>query len=180
MIQKYNIYKVVEVFLNDAIRGYRLREISRLIKLGLPSVVNYVKYLEKNNLVIQKNIHGSKLYFAERENRKFKLYKKFHTINLLFDTGIVDYLEKELDYPTITLYGSHALGEDIKESDIDLILITPIKKELKLDKFEKMLNKKIHFFIYNRKEFEKLKKQNKELLNNILNGVIISGYLKVF
>ena len=73
----------------------------------------------------------------------------------------------------IILFGSASRGEDLKESDLDIFLEC---KETKLnaEKYEKELNRKINLFFG---EFNKL---SSELKNNILNGTVLKGYLKVF
>lgn len=68
----------------------------------------------------------------------------------------------------------HQGGEDLKESDIDLFLLCKEKK-LDLSKYEKQLKRKVNLFF--KDNFGDL---SKELKNNILNGVILKGYLKVF
>jgi predicted nucleotidyltransferase len=72
------------------------------------------------------------------------------------------------------LFGSTALGEDVRESDIDLCVISGDKK-LELAKFEGLLSRKINIIF--RKDFGKI---SKELKNNIINGIILKGHLKVF
>jgi hypothetical protein len=49
------------------------------------------------------------------------------------------------------------------------------EEKIDLDKFEKILNRKINLFFS--EDFSRL---SKELRNNIINGVILKGYLKVF
>jgi len=74
----------------------------------------------------------------------------------------------------IVLFGSASKGEDIKDSDIDLFLQCKEKK-LDMKKYEKELKRKVNIFFSD--NFNKL---SKELKNNIINGVILYGYLKVF
>ena len=69
MIQNYNNYRILKIFLDDPLNGFSLREISRTLKLGLPSVSNYIKQLEKEQLIIKKDIYGKKLWFGKRESK---------------------------------------------------------------------------------------------------------------
>jgi predicted nucleotidyltransferase len=75
---------------------------------------------------------------------------------------------------SIILFGSASKGEDLKESDIDLFVLSN-KEKLDLEKFEKKINRKINIMFSS--NFSSL---SKELKNNIINGVILGGYLKVF
>ena len=59
-------------------------------------------------------------------------------------------------------------------SDIDLAIFAN-KKEFNIIKFEKVLNRKIQVFQFN--SLNEVK--NKELLNNIINGCLLTGRLKL-
>ncbi|MFH1511369.1 MAG: nucleotidyltransferase domain-containing protein [Candidatus Woesearchaeota archaeon] len=74
----------------------------------------------------------------------------------------------------IILFGSCAKGEDTETSDLDLYIQS---SEIKLDlgKFEKELHRRIQLFFS-----ERIEKIPKELRNNILNGIKLDGYIKVF
>jgi predicted nucleotidyltransferase len=82
----------------------------------------------------------------------------------------------EFSNPTIVLFGSYARGEDIENSDIDVYIQTPSKKEITEEKFEKVLKRKIQIFHY--KSLREI--SNPHLRNNIINGVILNGFLEVF
>lgn len=78
------------------------------------------------------------------------------------------------------LFGSYQKGEDGLHSDIDIAVITPLKKHPNLSEYEKKLKHPIQLLIFDRKEIERMKQKNKELLNNMINGFVISGYWEVF
>ena len=71
------------------------------------------------------------------------------------------------------MYGSYLSGEDVEKSDIDLLIISKSKKTLKIEKFEKKLNRKIHIITE-----PKLNKLPEELKSEIINGLVLYGYLK--
>ena len=97
-------------------------------------------------------------------------------IKQIYDSGLRDYLINEYSNPVIILFGSFSKGEDIENSDIDLYLGMLSKKEIKLEKFEKILKRKIQIFRYsNLKQIN-----NIHLANNIINGIIFNGFLEVF
>ena len=90
------------------------------------------------------------------------------------DSGLLDYLIK-LFYPqSIVLYGSYLKGEDIETSDIDLFILTKAEKNVDLEKFEKLLKRKIHLLI-----LSDMKKLTRELKSEVINGFILHGYLKI-
>lgn len=174
MLQNYNKYKVLKVFLDSPTEHHRLREISRECGLAPLSVKNYLSELEKEKLVRKTVKHGIPLYLAERDDETFKLYKRISLILELHESGLVNYLWDKLSPDAIILYGSHSKGESTEDSDIDLALLGT-GKTIDLTKFENLLKKRIHIITY-----QNLKDISVELRNNILNGLILKGYVKVF
>ena len=83
-------------------------------------------------------------------------------------------MNKNLTNPTIILFGSLSKAETKDDSDIDLCIIGH-KKELNLKNFENNLKRKIQLFFFI--SIEDIK--NKELANNIINGYMMKGRLKL-
>ncbi len=174
MLEKYNRYRVLKVFLDSPTQEFGLREISRLIRLAPPSVLNYLKEFEKDNLVRKFVSKGRPAYKAERENENFIFYKKLSMLYELHTSGLIEYLWHKLAPKTLILYGSYAKGEAIEQSDIDIFVVGK-KKEIELEKFEKIFGKEIQLMF--EENFEKV---SKEFKNNLMNGIVLRGYLKLF
>jgi len=179
MLQKDNRHKVLKLFFEDPSPkgiGFQLREMSRKVRIAPTSVKRYLNELEKERLIIKKKhrIYEYPVYYANRENDYFKFLKKLDIIQSIKENGLLDYLKEKCLPDAIILFGSTSKGEDIKDSDIDLFLLCKEKK-LDLKKHEKKLKRKINIFFED--NFGKL---SKELKNNVINGVILDGYLRVF
>ena len=178
MWKNYNKYKVLKVFFDDPTPriGFQLREISRKIKLAPKSVSIYLKELTKEGLIIKEKTRNLNypLYYANRENDFFRLYKKLDTIYSIKEIGLLDYLYENLIPGVIILFGSASKGEDTRESDIDLFIHSKETK-INLKFYEKKLNREINMFFS-----ENFNNLSEELKNNIINGIILKGYLKVF
>ena len=94
---------------------------------------------------------------------------------------LIEYLERELHYPEyIAIFGSCAKGENDKQSDLDIFILGRVKKDLNLGKFEKILGIKVQLFMKTKQEFQKLQKENKNLANSFINGIVLKGYLEAF
>ena len=154
----------------------RVRQIEREVKLPLPSVIRYCKELEKEEILKKETISGVSTYSADRTSKKFLMAKRLFNIKSIFESGLLDYMIGEYFNPVIVLFGSYSKGEDIENSDIDLYIETPKKQEFNLQKFEKILSRKIQVFNY-----KKIKDvPNRHLSNNIINGVTINNFLEAF
>ena len=143
---------------------------------GPTSVKRYLNELEKEGLVIKAKhrIYGYPVYYANRDNENFRFLKRLNTIISVQESGLLEYLSESCMPDAIILFGSSASGEDLKDSDIDLFVASKNEK-LSLDKFEKYLNRKINILFT-----DNFGRMSKELRNNIINGIILKGYLKVF
>jgi len=176
MIRKNIKERLKEYFLVCPTAKLRVRQIERALKLPLPSVIRYTKELEKEGILKKSIIAGVTTFSADRTSKKFLLEKKLFNIKQLFSSGLIDFLLTELSNPAIIVFGSYARGEDTEDSDIDLYVETSSKKKPNLKKYEDRLKREIQLFVY--KDIHKIK--NKELANNIINGIALNGYVEVF
>ena len=173
LLQDYSLFKVLNVFFDDPIKDFQLREISRIISLHHKSVLVYIKQLLKLGLIKINTKTLYKSYNDNTENPMFRRYKK--TINQikLYESGLIDYLYERLMPSCIIMFGGYAKGTDTITGDIDLFIEA---KEERVDtaKFEEKLGRKLHLV------FEKdIKELSRELKNNIINGVVLSGNLRL-
>src|SRR3989344_2929560 len=165
MIQNYITYRILRVFFDSPTKGFQLREISRLLKLGLPTVGNNVKLLEKLGFLKKEKVGVYGRYFASG-SEIYKLYKRNDALIRLHESGLIDFLAGKFVPDAIILFGSASRGEDIESSDIDLFLVAK-ERDVDLEKFEKILKRKINLHFS-----EKVQKIPKELLNNLINGIV--------
>src|SRR3989344_7763071 len=138
--------KIKEHFLLYPTAKARIRQLERELKLPLPSIIRYVKELEKDGIVKSEIISRVKLYSADRSSKKFLLEKRLFNINSLYSSGFVDSIVQQCHNPVLILFGSYAIGEDIEKSDIDIYIEAPIKKIVDIAIFEKKLKRKFQIF----------------------------------
>jgi len=173
MIQDCTAYRVLRVFLDYPTRHFQLREICRLLRMGMPSVTSHVRKLERQGFV-RKEKRGVYESYVSTRNDLFKLYKRNDVLLRFHDSGLVGFLADKFVPDGIVLFGSASRGEDVEDSDIDLLVISSEKK-VELEEFEKKVRRRISLHFE-----EKMSKMPKELLNNIVNGIVVYGYLEVF
>ena len=175
----YKELSILRNFFEDPTREFHIREIARLAKLNHMTVRSYLNKFVKEGLLIKKKSGLYATYSANFSNKKFINLKLYYNIEKLRQSKIIEELEKTYDYPVIILFGSYAGATNTKDSDIDLCVITNIKKEFKLEKYQNILNRIVSLHKFNEKEFKNMKTKNPELLNNICNGIKLSGKLEV-
>lgn len=159
-------------FIEDCYREIGVREYSRIMKITPPTASKLLKELELEGLLKKKIDRGYLLFRANRESSILKDLSKIYWKQKL--RKVIEYLNSELYKPAIILFGSLIKLETRKDSDIDLVIFTNLKKKIDLEKFGKSFKRKIQLF-----KFESLSKINsKELKMNLLNSYIIQGVIK--
>jgi len=173
MIHNYTGYRILRLFFDYPTKGFQLREICRMAKLGMPSVKLHIKRLENEGFVKMEKTGVYASYRASK-NERFRRYKLGDMLLRLYDSGFVDFLENEFSPNAVVLFGSASRGEDTERSDIDILILAK-EKEIELKEYESSLKRKISIM------FESdVRKLPKELRNNVINGIVVYGYLKVF
>ncbi|MBI2109607.1 nucleotidyltransferase domain-containing protein [Candidatus Woesearchaeota archaeon] len=172
MIQECSIWKVFCEFARNPSKSYQIRELSRIIKLAPTSIKIHLRKLEENNLIKKEKVGVYDAYKVNFNNEDFRFYKKISNLINLKESGIIKELEAKFTPDVILLFGSYAKGEDTENSDIDIFLLAKEKK-LDLSKYEKQLNRRFQLFFS-----ENINNLPRELQNNILNGIILSGFIR--
>ena len=150
------------------------REIAQILNVSPTAVSNSTRKLKDGNLIkIEKTKTINFISFNRDEKRAIEL-KRAENLKNIYISGLSDHLEKELAGATIILFGSYSIGEDTNTSDIDIAVIERKDKMLELEKYEKILSRRININFYN-----SWKKIHKNLKNNILNGIILHGSVEL-
>lgn len=165
------IINSLKPFFEDNYRRINVREYARLQKISPPTASKHLERLHKEGL-LKKEFDKQYIYYhANKESDLFLEFSRIFWKLTLEKSSFIDFIEKEFLNPVTILFGSLSKAEAKADSDIDLAVFTPTKKEVKFEKYEKLLKRKIQLFVFRKKEDVK----NTELLNNILNGYKIRG-----
>ncbi len=176
MIQKSSLVRTAEVFFISPTKGHYLMDISRNIGVAHTSVKKNLLRLVKAGLIGEKveRRGGRKfpIYVARREEKTFRLQKKVYNLSAILESGMLGYLEEKLTPKVIALFGSYRRGEDVEGSDID-VFVECREEQVNLAQFEKKLGRKVEVHFN-----EDFTTYSKELKNNIINGIVLSGFLE--
>jgi predicted nucleotidyltransferase len=148
------------------------REIAGCLKVSPTAVSKSLPLLEKEGLARVKAHPKARISSVQlnRDNPKVIWLKRTENLKLLMESGLVDFLRDGFPGCTIIVFGSYSLGEDTKESDIDIAVIGSKETETDLEKFEGMLERGITLHFYG-----SLKEIGRNLKSNILDGITLEG-----
>ena len=157
-------------------QGLNQRNIAKLLRVSPTAVAKALKQLEKDQLVKVEKSKTMNLNLVElnRDNPKAIALKRINNLKLIYESGLIDLLEEKFPGCTIILFGSYSLGEDTINSDIDIAVIGSKEKRIDLTKFDKLLERNI-FINY----FDNLRKINRNLRENIINGITLHGTIEL-
>lgn len=161
----------LEPFFIDNYRRINIREYARIMKISPPYSSKLLDSFEKEGLLLKEKDRNYIFYLANKDSMEFIEFSRVYWFKVFKKVGLINYLEKEFINSTIILFGSFSKAEIKQDSDIDLAVFTPTDKIMDFDFFEKKLKRKIQLFVFKSRGEVK----NKNLLDNILNGFIVSG-----
>jgi len=167
-----NIINNLGVFFEDCYRRINVREYSRISNVSPPTASKILFELNKEGLLNVERDRNYIFFYANRESKDFIDLSRMYWRGKLEE--LMEHLNKELIGSTIVLFGSLAKAEVKDDSDVDIVVFSE-KKDLDLSKIERKLKRNIQLFWFDSIGAVK----NKELVNNILNGYVLNGRLKI-
>jgi predicted nucleotidyltransferase len=171
---------ISKFFIEEPEREFYVREIAKKLKKSPTTISKYLKEFVKKRLLISEEKFNHLFFKANTESTEFLQLKISYNLNKIQMSGLTGFLVKEFNHSeAIVLFGSFSRGENNKNSDVDLFIVSSNKKELDLSIYEKKIGNRIQLFVYSKAELAKMKEKNKELLNNIINGIKLYGFLEV-
>ncbi len=146
------------------------REIAQTLKVSPTAIANSLKKLRDSSLIKIEKTKTINFISFNRDEQKAIEMKRVENLKNIYASGLSDYLHNALAGATIILFGSYSKGEDTTNSDIDIAIVERKNKTLELEKYEKILARKINVNLYN--SWQEIQKH---LKNNILNGILLHG-----
>ena len=152
------------------------REIAEILKVSPTAVSKSLFLLEKEEVIRINKDRKINLNLVELnlDNPKVIELKRVENLKMIYESGLIESLEEKFPGTVIILFGSYSYGEDTLKSDIDIAVIGAKEKEINLEKFEKLLEKKIRINFYG-----SFKEIHKSLKENLFNGLLLKGGIEL-
>ena len=180
MIEKSTIQKVLDIFFDNPTKEFHLRELSRLLKFSMPTIVASTDILSREKLIIKTKGKVITKVQADRENMNFIRFKRLHNLENIYKSGVIDSISSLYNNPkNIILFGSYRKGDDDENSDIDIAIEIIGNEEPKIhelgviSKFAYRKDVLVNLHIFSRNKIDI------NLFSNIANGIVLEGFLEV-
>ena len=167
--------EIFNLFCIKAGESLNKRQISKLLKVSPTAVAKSLPLLEKEGLIrVNKGKEINLDYVELDRNQRTMLLKRTENLKLMYQSGLLEFLEEKFPGTTIILFGSYSRGEDTIKSDIDIAIIEGKEKDVDLKKYDETLEREIRINFY-----PSFKEIHKYLRENIFNGIVLAGGIKL-
>lgn len=178
MFDGYTTWRVARVFFDEPTATFALREVGRKAGIAHSTAIGHLATLTEAGIVAtEEETHRERtytVYLADQGSTVFRTYKRLDMLHRLTTGGLVDRLERHYAPDCIVLFGSAARGEDVEGSDVDLFVQAGEDDPPDLGELEETLHRSIELHV--RSDARDLPR---ELRANLVNGVVLYGYLEV-
>jgi predicted nucleotidyltransferase len=129
LYRKVTQLRVLGHFFDESDGEFYLRELGRLLDMSPMTVKRALDLLVGDGLVIREERKDRIMYRANVESQSFRFAKVTYNLAWLEEKGIVKWLAENVPgLSSAVLYGSFAKGENDRYSDLDLLLISEVKR----------------------------------------------------
>jgi len=162
---------VFDLFLGDPMQEYHEREVIRKTGVSKGSANKILRILADSDLLVRER-RGRMVFYRlnlkEPAVRQFKVLSNIYTLKKVLH-------QLRGHTRRIVLFGSCSQGTDVKESDIDMLILTSEKSKARetISEFNRKNERKIASIIVDANEFVKLKREDKPLFENIERGIVL-------
>jgi len=163
--------KVLEFFFANSMKEFHEREIVRNANISKGSANKILRHLADLSL-LQREKKGRMAFY--KLNTRDPVVKHLKILNNLWT--LREFVEKSRkSAKKIILFGSCAEGTDVRESDIDVLILTGEKKPVKetVSIFNQSNERKISPIILDADEFTKIKREDRPLYERIEGGIVL-------
>jgi predicted nucleotidyltransferase len=171
-------FEIAKLIFDYPNKEFHIRGLAKETGLSTTSVVRSTDELARFGIVKAEKTEVTTKIRADLDSDAYRFYKKIFNLYRIERHLIIENLRQAFEAEAIVLFGSFAKGEDIEESDIDVLVISNRKTDDKVREFldicEKELNRKINLIV-----LPSLKNSSPEFKNAVANGIVLYGYIKV-
>jgi len=176
MVQKLDFItptfiRVLDLFIADPLQEHHEREVMRLAGVSKGSANRILHELFEKGFITAQRKGRMVFYRLDLKSpsaRQFKILSNVYSLKEL--------LERLQSYSRrIVLFGSCAQGTDVKESDVDLMVLADQKDAVRkeINRFNSKEKRRVAPIIVDANELAKLRREDKALYENIERGIVL-------
>src|SRR3989344_3730 len=172
--------KIAEVLFQYPEKEFSLSDLAKEASVAKANIGNILRDFQEAGLINIEKLSKIWRIRANQTNWLFVRSKIVYNLNFVYKSGLVEFLIDHFNNPkAIILFGSFRNGEDLSKSDMDIAIDSDEAKDYQIlglrefSEFERLIGRRIQIHLFKRKDIDLL------VFNNIANGILLWGFLKV-
>jgi predicted nucleotidyltransferase len=155
-----NVMKILLIFLDNPSLEINQSNIIKKVKIAKATAVKWLKILFEKAFLNVKSIGTTNIYTL---NNDYYIVKQ---IKILYNLYLLDSFSVNAE---TYLYGSCARGENIADSDIDILIMNKRREDIVeiIEKFSKKIKKNINYVVFSDLEWSKMEKNDKAFFERV-------------
>ncbi len=180
LFRQYVKWKILAHFLANPNTAFHIKQLARILSVSPASVSNAVKSFEEEELLSKEEKGLAHIYRLNADNSVITPLKKAYGIAFVLSSKPKDkFLEIDPNIISLALFGSYANGSFDEKSDIDLLVVTPARKEILIKaarKLEDELQNEVSISVFKLSEWRTMAKKDDAFYERIVgNHILLYG-----
>jgi len=168
--------EILKLLLLNPDTSFYIREISSRVGLAFSMVYKELANLKDLGLVIEERKGKIRLFKINNQSLLYEDLKMIFIKTVGLGDIITEHLQKFDKIRYAFIYGSFARGQQLKTSDVDLLIVGDLKEEKlikAISEMEESQGREINYILWSEREFEKRAKTKHHLLAEIADNPVI-------
>ena len=170
--------RVLELFMNEPTKHWHFSDIVKTSGVSVNVAGKWLRSYQKEKIIKRVKPKGKMPYFTGNyEDAEFKTRKRLYALQKMYETGLIQALQRLKNTKTIIIFGSFVRTDWNTNSDVD-VFVYGESEGLRFGSLWKGLGfqgqrreVQVHTF-HTKKEMEEVKSG---LLKNVLRGFVVKG-----
>jgi len=158
-----NLLQLLQFFSMNPTQDFSYTSIRKKTKLAKATLAKWLSFLSSSNLIKMKRVGTTKLYSL---NRDAIIIKYFKILNNIASLKILEETARKFDCD-IYLYGSLSRGEDVENSDVDLLVIGEANEPDIVKEIKSKINRETKIQIFSRMEWSQLERRDRAFYERV-------------
>ncbi len=170
--------RILEIFMNEPSKHWHFSEIVKTSGVSENIAGKWLRQYQKNRIINRIKPKGKMPYFiGNYDSPEFNARKKLYALQKLYETGLIQELQRLKDAKTIIIFGSFVRTDWNTDSDVD-VFVYGESERFKFGRLWKGLgfqgrSREVQVHTFNsKKELEEIRSG---LLKNVLRGYVVKG-----
>ena len=176
LFEKFVPWKILRYLSFHSTSGVYVQELARKLDLSAGMCSKVLKEFEAEGILRKRDL-GKAHYYQLEDIYVTRALKRFVAAHLIHVSGLLDRLKDAFPGAlSYALYGSFAKGDYIEKSDLDILVISPVKAKIDLKDIENAVGFEINITAMSLGQWSKLGKKNDPFYREVMsNHLLLDG-----